>query len=393
MRRILFIFILSILLIPFACSKKTENEARVEVIDGVEYVHNPGTPMHPEKSVIFEEELSIGGEGYEMLSRPMNFVVDKDGRIFLSDVQDQTIKFFDPHGELIKSIGGKGEGPGEFTYLGYLTFLPDGRLMVMDSMASRVSLFDPEGTFLVSYHWTQRPGRPLYATDSSCVISEFVFGEGKDPLEERKLFVKKYDFEGKEILSFGEFLAEEMKIHRESRAGGGGVMFGISVPHSPHSIFAADQASERLYHCVNDEYMIEVFDANGSVIRRFDRPYEPLPFTSEDAEEFRSRYAEGGSESMQKMVRGMDMPAVKTVSPRMLVDGAGNLWVETYEKKEEGNRDFTAYDIFNPDGYYETKVWVDVNPEIFANGKMYRFHSDEETGYMMVKRYRVVWNE
>jgi len=397
MRKTLFIFVLGIfliaLLISFGCSKKPESAASVEVIDGIEYVHNAETPLHPEKSVTFEEELSVGGEAYEMLSRPMNVVVDKDGRIFLSDVQDQTIKVFDPHGEFIRSIGGKGEGPGEFTYLGYLTFLPDGRLMVMDSMAMRLSLFDPEGTFLVSYHWTQRPSRPLYATDSSCVMMEYVFGEGDDALADRKLFVKKYDFEGKEILSYGEFLAEEMKIHREARAGGGGVMFGISVPHSPHSLFAADQASERLYHCINDEYMIEVFDGDGKVIRRFDRPYEPLPFTSEDAEEFRSRYTERASESMKKMVRGMAMPSVKTISSQMLVDDKGNLWIETYEKKEEEGKDFTAYDIFDSEGYYEAKVWVDLKPRLFANGRMYRFHSDEETGYMMVKRYRVVWNE
>lgn len=391
MRRALFIFTLSALLIPVACSEKMESAASVEVIDGVEHVHNTGTPLYPDRSVTFEEDLSIGGEDYEMLSRPMNLVVDKEGHIFIADNQDQSIKVFGPDGEFIRSIGRKGEGPGEFSYVGYQAFIPDGRLLVMDAMASRLSLFDAEGTYLVSHHWTQRNSRPLYATDSSCVMSEFVFGEGKDPLEERTLFVKKYDFEGNEILNFGEFLAEEMKIHRESRAGGGGITFGISVPHSSHSIFAADQARERLYHCINDEYMIEVFDENGKVIRRLDRPYEPLPFTSEDAEEFRSQYAQ--SESMKKMVQGVPMPAVKAITPRMLVDEGGNLWVETYEKKKVDDKDFTAYDIFNPDGFYEAKVWVDVRPNLFVNGKMYCFHTDKETGYRLVKRYRVVWSD
>lgn len=397
MRKTLFIFFLGIflaaVLISFGCSKKPESAASVEVIDGVEYVHNTGTPLYPEKSVAFEEELSIGGEAYEMLSQPTSVIVDKNGRIFIADSQDQAIKIFEPNGEFIRSIGRKGEGPGEFSFLGYLTFLPDEKLLVMDSMAMRLSLFDSEGDFLTSYHWTHRPGRLLYAANEVCVMTEYVFGEGDDALADRELFVKKYDFEGNEILSFGEFRTEEMKVHSEARAGGGGVMFGISVPHSPHSLFAADQASERLYHCVNDEYMIEAFDENGKIIRRFDRPYEPLPFTSEDAEEFRSRYAERGSESMQKMVRGMAMPSVKTISSQMLVDDEGNIWVETYEKREQEDKDFTAYDIFNPDGYYEAKVWVDLKPRLFANGKMYRFHSDEETGYMMVKRYRVVWNE
>lgn len=232
----------------------------------------------------------------------------------------------------------------------------------MDSMVMRLNLFGPEGTYLTSYHWTHRPGRLLYATDSNCVMAKYVFGEGKDVMTERKLFVKKFDFEGNEILNFGEFRTEEMKTHTESRSGGGGIILGISVPHSPHSIFAADQESQRLYHCVNDEYMIEVFDHDGNVIRRIDRPYEPLPFTSEDAKKFRSRYEDRGSEGLKKMVQGMAMPAVKTVTPKMLVDDLGNLWVEMYEQREEEENVFTAYDIFNPDGYYEAKVWVDEKP-------------------------------
>jgi len=77
----------------------------------------------------------------------------------------------------------------------------------------------------------------------------------------------------------------------------------------------------------------------------------------------------------------------------MLVDDGGNLWVETYEKKKADDNDFTAYDIFNQDGFYEAKVWVDVKPDIFVNGKMYCFHTDEDTGYRLVKRYRVVWSD
>jgi hypothetical protein len=393
MRRTLFIFVLSILLIPVSCGKKPETAARVEVIDGVEHVHNTGTSLHPDRSVTFVEELSVGGEEYDMLFRPMRFIVDREGSIYISDLQDQTIKVFGPNGEFIRSIGRKGEGPGEFAYLGSQTFLPDGRLLAMDSMTMRLNLFDPEGTYLASHHWTQRPGRLLYATDSTCVMDKYTFERDKGPLAGRKLFVKKFDFEGNEIQTFGEFKTEEGKVHTESSSGGGGVVLLISPPHAPHSIFAADQARHCLYHCVNNEYMIEVFNDDGKVIRRFDRPYEPLPFTSEDAEKFRSRYEDSTMEGLKKRVQGMSMPAVKTIIPKMLVDDVGNLWVETHEQREEEEKVFTAYDIFNPDGYYEAKVWTDVKPEIFVKGKMYRMHRDEETGYSLFKRYRVVWNE
>lgn len=391
MKKSLFVFLILTISLIFACRKKSESTASVEVIDGVEFVHNTGTPLHPNKTVAFEEDLSIGGEEYDMLFQPRSFIVDKNKNIYITDYQDQSIKVFDPKGEYIQTIGRKGEGPGEFSSIGYLTFLPDGRLMVMDLEARRISLFDSDGKYIEGYHWAERPGGLIYATDSTCLLTVYTF-EANKSLEDRKLFVKEFDFKGNEINSFGEFKIEESKIYSERR-GEASISMMIYCPYSPHSIFAADPMRQYLYHCVNDEYKIEIFDKDGKVIRRFDRPYKLLPFTSQDAQEFYSRFEGRPMEGLKKMVREMPMPRVETISSRMLVDDFGNLWVETYEKKEGKNRIFFAYDIFNPGGYYEVKVWLDLKPEFFTKGKMYRMHTDEETGYQYVKRYRINWCE
>jgi len=391
MRRTVLFFSIFVLLLVFACNKNPESEATVEIIEGVEYVHNTGTPLHPDKSVTFAEELSVGGEEYDMLSRPQGFNIDQNGNIYITDMQDQSIKVFDQSGEFIRTIGKKGEGPGEFTFIGGMTFLPDGRLMVMDSEARRISLFDSDGKYIESHHWTERPGRLNYANDSTCLLTVHTF-EGDKPLEGGRLFVKEFDFKGNEMRSFGEFKIEESKIHTVKR-GESVISMAIYPPYSPHSIFAADPVKKHLFHCVNDQYMIEVYAKDGRVIRRFDRPYEPFPFTSKDTEEFYSRYDSRSMESLKKMVRGMSMPAIKTIAPQMCVDAVGNLWVETYEQKEEADKIFTAYDIFNADGIYEAKVWVEFKPGIFMNGKMYRFHTDDESGYRFVKRYDIVWKE
>lgn len=391
MRKIIILVTIAFFLILSACSKKPESAASVEIIDGIEHVHNTDTPLHPNRTVTFEEDLPIGEEEYDILFRPQRFIVDQNEIIYVMDYQDQSIKVFDPNGEYIRSIGKKGEGPGEFTFVGHLTVLLDGRLLVMDSEARRISLFNSDGKYIESHHWTERPGRLNYATDSTCLLTVYTF-EGDKPLEGRRLFVKEFDFQGNEIRSFGEFKIEESKIHTVRR-GKAVISMAIYTPYSPHSIFAADPVRKYLYHCVNDQYMLEVYDKDGRVIRRFDRPYEPLPFTSKDAEEFYSRYDSRPMESLKKMVRGMSMPTVKTITSRMLVDDSGNLWVETHEQREEEDRVFTAYDIFNQEGYYEAEVWLDLRPEIFVKGKMYLMHTDEETGYRFVKRYRVVWSE
>jgi len=343
----LFIFIFS----AISCSEKPGYPVRTEIIDGIKYIHNTEIPLHPNKTVFFEEDLSIGGEEYKMLFRPQRFIVDQKENIYITDYQDKSIKVFDPRGEYILTIGRKGEGPGEFSSIGYLAFLPDGRLMVMDLEARRISLFDSDGKYIESHHWAERPGGLIYATESTCLLTVYTF-EGDNPLEDMKLFVKEFDFQGNEISSFGEFKIEESKILSEKREEAT-IHMVIYTPYSPHSIFAADPVRQHLYHCVNDVYEIETFDREGKVIRRSDRPYKLLPFTSEDAEEFYSRY-----------------------ESRPMVD-----------------RTFTAYDIFNADGYYEAKVWIDKSPSLFIKGKMYRMETDEETGFRFLKRYRVIWTD
>jgi hypothetical protein len=121
MRKALLFISILVLFFVFACSKQPEREASVEVIDGVEYVHNIETPLNPGKSAIFEEEISIGGEEYDMLARPTLFIVDKRGWVYISDFQDQSIKVFDLDGNFVESIGRQGEGPGEFAYVGRMT--------------------------------------------------------------------------------------------------------------------------------------------------------------------------------------------------------------------------------------------------------------------------------
>ena len=196
MRKGLSIFSLITFVILSACSKKPESAARVEIIDGIKYVHNTEIPLHPNKTVAFEEDLSIGGEDDEgniVLFRPSRFLVDQNENIYVTDRQDQVIKVFDPDGRYMWTIGAKGEGPGEFRSVGYQIFLPDGRLLVMDSSARRISIFNSSGEFLESYQWKKQLGRLQFATDSSCIVSEYIF-EGDDPLEERRLCIKEYDF-------------------------------------------------------------------------------------------------------------------------------------------------------------------------------------------------------
>ncbi|HEY0037993.1 MAG TPA: 6-bladed beta-propeller, partial [Longimicrobium sp.] len=56
--------------------------------------------------------------------------VDDRGRILIGDVSEGDVKLFAPTGELIRIIGRKGAGPGEFSAPRYPRFGPGGMIYV-----------------------------------------------------------------------------------------------------------------------------------------------------------------------------------------------------------------------------------------------------------------------
>lgn len=80
------------------------------------------------------------------------------GRFVLVDMIQANVKVFDPTGRLVATLGGPGDGPGEFRMPVRAVALPDGRLAVLDQRHSAISFFDAAGTFEKS--WTI-PGQPV----------------------------------------------------------------------------------------------------------------------------------------------------------------------------------------------------------------------------------------
>jgi len=384
MKKINLFAVMILLIISSSCGKKV-GTATVEVVDGVKFVHCTDQPLHPNRTVEFVEEFTISGEddaGNVILYQPGAYTIDSDENIYISDRSENVIKVFNRDGQVLKTIGRKGGGPGEFESIGSMMVLPDKRLLVMDFQLRRTSLFDPAWNFTTSVQWRNSHFELFFVTDSTYTISEDTFGQ------ERELHVKTYDFANNERLTYGKFTPYGMKLHRQ-----GDMAFAISDPFKTRSVLTGDLSNHLLYHCLNNSYLIEVYGTDGKVCSKLDRPYQPLPFTEKDKQDYVAQFADNDNPVFQEMAKGIELPASKPVVERMFVDEEGRLWVATNEEKEQEDVTFTAYDIFNKDGFYEAKVWLDVEPGAFVNGKMYSMHTDKDTDIRSLKRYNVVWNE
>ena len=206
----LIILVCMVFLVSFSACGPSRSAAEVEVIDGVTWIHNPPEPASPGKRVEFSEDITFGGEdlsGDDALYNPVRFAVDESGSVFIADAQEWRIKVFDQSGSYLKSIGNRGQGPGEFMHVTALGFTPDGRLLILDVRSRRTSLFTADGEFLESYPWRSRHVRLFWIDDSSYLSDEYV--SGGESIADRRLLIKEYGFDGEEIRSWGEFVMEK----------------------------------------------------------------------------------------------------------------------------------------------------------------------------------------
>ena len=91
---------------------------------------------------------AVAGEDWETFGNVRDLAFDQVGNLYVVDTQGARIVVVNPEGELVRQLGGVGQGPGEFdqhnTTSIRIAVLSDGRVAAFDQ---RFSVFGPDGEF------------------------------------------------------------------------------------------------------------------------------------------------------------------------------------------------------------------------------------------------------
>ena len=114
-------------------------------------------------AIEFTENLRLGpdqGDEYIWSSTKATVSVDALGNMYVMDPKDYKISVYDPNGQLLKVIGKKGDGPGEFQKLMGFSATPNGALGIdlPGGITARSHQFGKEMQFLGS---KSQEGKPL----------------------------------------------------------------------------------------------------------------------------------------------------------------------------------------------------------------------------------------
>ncbi len=86
-----------------------------------------------------------------LFERPATIQLDSNGNIYVLDFVAQHILKFTPDGDLIQTIGRKGEGPGELKQTIMFTIDHNNNIYTLDMDLRRVSVFNSDGEFQSSF--------------------------------------------------------------------------------------------------------------------------------------------------------------------------------------------------------------------------------------------------
>ncbi len=335
-------------------------------------------PLQPRDGVItprLTELWSVGGEADpqgELVNRPFEIRLAADGTVYVLDWGDTCIRVFDARGKLLRQIGRKGQGPGDFDTPCWFDVDERGRIHVVDMRNMRVTRFDPSGKYETSFRLEKIASGIRVDGQGRIWCGEMSTGEPELTSEykivQRMLTLVRYEADGRNPRRVGPFPSEKMMMKAVS---GGGVVSGSS-PAAPQAGWAI-APDGRLWLGHNQTYDIGVFDADGKALFRFGRPFKPVRNNS---------YYEIAPANRKSTVVPEVFPAF---APDLFFDEAGNIWLRLF--RNDDTNEPHRYDVFSPQGVYLKQLLLPCRIYQARNGRMIGLLETEE-GFRVLRCYR-----
>ena len=330
-----------------------ESNYSTETKNGIRIIHNR-QPASSEPAAHLEFVRKIGemesNDENLMFVFPIHAARDGDGNLFVLDSRDYCIKKFDRNGNFLLKFGRHGQGPGEFQYPGMLGIGGENRLIVK-SMESSYQIFDLKGQYIDRFTMGRYEGLYFQVMKSGNVVGYSMNVRGENNKE--NLILEIFDLEGKTLFQFGEPM----------------LLTNTGDSWSANFLNLSLDMEDNIYASFAYQNRIEKYSPTGELLMTIDRE---LPFPVEHKTVKETMNIRGQS-------RQVDRLKSTIVSRGMGIDRLSRIWVLGFIKEvpeiKEGDefilRNYTAFEIYNPDGILLFHVPLPEELQSFDNFVMF----------------------
>jgi hypothetical protein len=344
---------------------------------GVRIVVNPSEPLFGTLELELEEDLVLGDEQDEdyLLFRVWDVKVNDQGHILVLDSGQSRIQEYDKDGRYLRTIGGPGQGPGEFERPIELSLDKQNNLYVTEMR--KIHIFGPQGDYQNTMVTPTFLSDMVPAGDGRIIAVNHIRAEGWQNFgililsPDGKIVKKIAEFTGLPVIRGGTTISHDYSpFIRITARGEKGFIYGYSP-----------------------EYTLICTDWSGKdvLILRKDEPYHRLSHKEknkiiDDHIEATARY--GSSWPRDLVEKAANLPDHRPFFDRILVDDQGRIYIRKLKSVLDESEGW-EFDIFRKDGTYIYNTQLPITPQVIRAGAMYHISSDEETGEVKVIRTRI----
>jgi hypothetical protein len=284
---------------------------KIELVNGARVIHNEkGGKWGSNPEVKLELVRTIGGlDAEENLSfnNPNDIVRDSAGNLYILDTDNSRIQKLDSEGRYVKTIGRKGQGPGEFQAAHSMDIDDENNLFVFDVRSRRIEVLSPEGKSLRTIKFRAFSTGRIRLLEHGLIVRGGFLDSGvlMGTLKKLPKLLEVVDQNGRTKNAFGE--PTDYKD-------------GNTSWHANYFVFDTD-AEKNI--CLSFEWQnrIEKYAPDGKLLWRADRPLN-----------YGTDVIEKGSISRGRGI-GVQGPKMNVVSGGIAADGKGRIWVITLRRQ------------------------------------------------------------
>ena len=316
---------------PTAGAQATRDSAGIRIVDNAQPAWGPGREWRLSEKPIL---VIGGGTGPDdQLGRIAGVTRLSDGRVVVADQSTLQLKFYDASGRHIKSVSGKGQGPGESRDFHGITRLPGDSIAV--ETPDMASILAPSGTFARRVRFGPfAPGTlqtPVVMAlgrfdNGTAVVADFPQGQ-RGPagawqwVDSASLFL--VDRAGAVLRPLGKAPVVVFVVGAEYRS---------PMDLGPQGAYAS--SGRAFYWGFSDAYAIRVYDAEWKLERIIRRAWTPRPLTGPDLDAYVDGWMQMWSkktgaerEAERTAMREKAYPEVLPPYSAILATPAGEIWV------------------------------------------------------------------
>jgi len=318
-------------------------------------------------AIKLEKDLVIGerpGAKEPLFQSIRSFRVDNSGNIYVLDSRAPKLIKFDSRGNVLFSIGRKGQGPGEFMVPTMMELGKQNSILVYDLGNRRLSYFSADSGALLEEKSTARLGRLFRVDDDS---QGSFFGTLNLPGPEQKVqIVTKYSPSLEPVKEF--FRIEDRQLGSEVR------------PYAPNLLFRV-LSDGRLLVANDAEYKFYWYDEKGGLLRTAQTDYRPVAFTAADKARYIEAFTKDGGPlpNDEMFVFPDEYPPIE----HMVTDDRDNIFVRTHDADKKGRH---YYEAFDRDGKPLGRFALAFAITCVVGDGMYSREQDED-GFERICRY------